>query len=121
MRSLVFERDEQEPYQTFVVYNLQWERKPMRILIDIIPVWLGLNLAISALIVWQRSPHFRHRMFRLTSGAFAPKQTHLAHALAHRPHFRPQCVSADVVCEHVEPDSLELGTHLRRASHRPRM
>jgi hypothetical protein len=60
----------------------------MRILIDIIAIWLVLNLAIPAFIVWQRSPHFRHRMFRLTSGAFALKQTHLAHTLVMAAHHR---------------------------------
>jgi hypothetical protein len=47
----------------------------MQILIAIVAIWFGLNLAIFSFILWQRSPHFRHRVSRLTLGVFAPKQT----------------------------------------------
>jgi len=60
----------------------------MQIFIDIVAIWLGLNLAIPAFILWQRSPYFRHRVFRLTLGAFAPRQTHLAHTLVMAAHHR---------------------------------
>jgi hypothetical protein len=60
----------------------------MRILIDVLAVWFSLNLAIPAFIVWQRSPHFRHRVFRLTLGAFVPRQTQFAHTLFIAAHHR---------------------------------
>jgi hypothetical protein len=44
-------------------------------------IWFTLNLAIPAFILWQRSPHFRHRVFRLTLGAFTPNERKQAHAL----------------------------------------
>jgi hypothetical protein len=47
----------------------------MLTLIAIVAIWFGLNLAIFAFILWQRSPHFRHRVWRLTFGVFAPKIT----------------------------------------------
>jgi hypothetical protein len=53
--------------------------KPMQILIAIVAIWFGLNLAIFAFILWQRSPHFRHRVSRLTLGVFAPKETSAHH------------------------------------------
>jgi hypothetical protein len=45
----------------------------MQILIAIVAIWFGLNLAIFAFILWQRSPHFRDRVSRGTLGVFAPK------------------------------------------------
>jgi hypothetical protein len=51
----------------------------MLTLIAIVAIWSGLNLAIFAFILWQRSPHFRHRVWRLTLGVFAPKQTSAHH------------------------------------------
>ena len=51
----------------------------MLILITIVAIWFGLNLAIFAFILWQRSPHFRHRVSRLTLGVFAPKETSAHH------------------------------------------
>jgi hypothetical protein len=50
----------------------------MQILIAI-AIWFGLNLAIFAFILWQRSPHFRHRVSRAIFGVFAPKQTTAHH------------------------------------------
>jgi hypothetical protein len=41
-------------------------------LVAIVAIWCGLNLAIFAFILWQRSPHFRHRVWRLTLGALRP-------------------------------------------------
>jgi hypothetical protein len=49
----------------------------MQTLIAIAAIWFGLNLAIFAFILWQRSPHFRRRVSRL--GVFAPKQTTAHH------------------------------------------
>jgi len=40
----------------------------------VLAIWLGLNLAIPGFIVWQRSPHFRHRVYRATLGAFASSE-----------------------------------------------
>jgi hypothetical protein len=54
----------------------------MRALLEIVGIWFSVNLAIFAFILWQRSPHFRHRIFRLTLGAFSwPSDRRLAHAL----------------------------------------
>ena len=51
-------------------------------LITVIEIWVALNLAIPALIAWQRSPHFRHRVFRWTIGGLTPlRERQLAHAL----------------------------------------
>jgi len=47
----------------------------MLTVIAIVAIWFGLNLAIFAFILWQRSPHFRHRVWCLTLGVLAPKQT----------------------------------------------
>ena len=51
----------------------------MLILITIVAIWFGLNLAIFAFILWQRSPHFRHRVSRLSLGVFTPKETSAHH------------------------------------------
>jgi hypothetical protein len=51
----------------------------MQTLIAIAAIWFGLNLAIVAFILWQRSPHFRRRVSRLTLGVLAPKQTTAHH------------------------------------------
>jgi hypothetical protein len=54
----------------------------MALLFKIIGIWFGLNLAIPAFIAYQRSPHFRHRLFRLTLGAFTPpSERKYAHVL----------------------------------------
>jgi hypothetical protein len=47
----------------------------MQILIIIVAIWVGLNLAVFAFILWQRSPNFRHRVSKAILGVFAPKQT----------------------------------------------
>jgi hypothetical protein len=44
----------------------------MAAILAILGVWFASNLAIFAFILWQRSPHFRQRVFRLTFGAFVP-------------------------------------------------
>jgi hypothetical protein len=44
----------------------------MKVILAMLGVWFASNLAIFAFILWQRSPHFRHRVFRLTFGAFVP-------------------------------------------------
>ena len=53
----------------------------MKAILAILGVWFASNLAIFAFILWQRSPHFRHRVFRLTLGAFTPNDCRRAHAL----------------------------------------
>jgi hypothetical protein len=55
--------------------------KPMQILIAVVAIWFGLNLAIFAFILWQRSPHFRRCVTRRTLGLLTPKQP-----TAHHPH-----------------------------------
>lgn len=60
----------------------------MKTVLTIAGVWFALNLAIFAFILWQRSPHFRHRMFRLTLGAFVPGERKQAHALVNAAHHR---------------------------------
>jgi hypothetical protein len=44
----------------------------MTAILAILGVWFASNLAIFAFILWQRSPQFRQRVFRLTIGAFMP-------------------------------------------------
>jgi hypothetical protein len=56
----------------------------MTTFLTILGIWFGLNLVIPAFILWQRSPHFRQRLFRLTLGVFAPKQTKIARDLLQR-------------------------------------
>jgi hypothetical protein len=46
----------------------------MTTVMTIAAIWFTLNLAIPAFILWQRSPHFRHRVFGLALGAFAPSK-----------------------------------------------
>jgi hypothetical protein len=46
----------------------------MKAILAILSVWFASNLAIFAFILWQRSPHFRQRVFRLTLGAFVPSE-----------------------------------------------
>jgi hypothetical protein len=53
----------------------------MALLLTILGIWFVLNLAIPAFIIWQRSPHFRHHVFRLTFGAFVPSERRQVHAL----------------------------------------
>ena len=40
-----------------------------RVIITVIEVWVALNFAIPAFILYQRSPHFRHRLFDGRSAA----------------------------------------------------
>ncbi len=48
----------------------------------IIEAWLVLNFAIPGFIVYQRSPHLRHQLFRWTIAGLPPvHQRKLAHAL----------------------------------------
>jgi hypothetical protein len=47
-----------------------------------IGIWVALNFAIPAFVAWQRSPSFRHRVFRWTAGAVTPpRERQLAHVL----------------------------------------
>ena len=58
----------------------------MTTMLTILGIWFALNLAIFAFILWQRSPHFRHRVFRLTLGAFVPSGRKQVHALVKAAH-----------------------------------
>jgi hypothetical protein len=64
--------------------------KSMSTLLKVIGMWFALSLAIPAFIIYQRSPHPRHQLFRLTLGWFSvPRELKLAHVLveaAHRHH-----------------------------------
>jgi hypothetical protein len=53
----------------------------MRILLIIVAIWFGLNLALPVILLWQRSPHFRHLIFRSTLGFFVPRRVRVAHVL----------------------------------------
>jgi hypothetical protein len=54
----------------------------MQVVIDVIGIWLALNFAIPVLIFYQRSPHFRHQLFRWTIGGLTPpRERQLAHVL----------------------------------------
>jgi hypothetical protein len=57
----------------------------MKTILAILSVWFASNLAIFAFILWQRSPHFRRRVFRLTFGAFMPGQRKRSSAVHRRP------------------------------------
>jgi len=59
----------------------------MSTLLKIIGIWLALNLAIPAFIIYQRSPRLRHQLFRLTLGWFSvPRELKLAHVLVDAAH-----------------------------------
>jgi hypothetical protein len=59
----------------------------MTIVLKIMVIWFGLNLAIPAFIYYQRSPSFRHRLFRATFGIFSPpSERRLAHVLVDAAH-----------------------------------
>ena len=60
----------------------------MMVILEMLGIWLALNLAIFAFILWQRSPHFRHRVFRLTLGAFVLSGRKQVHALVKAAHHR---------------------------------
>jgi hypothetical protein len=52
----------------------------------VLATWFALNLAIPAFILYQRSPTFRHRLFRLTFGIFSRSERHLVHVLVKAAH-----------------------------------
>jgi hypothetical protein len=59
----------------------------MTIVPKIVAIWFGQNLAIPAFIFYQRSPSFRHRVFRATFGIFSPpSERRLAHVLVDAAH-----------------------------------
>jgi hypothetical protein len=59
----------------------------MSVFLKILGNWVALNLAISAFIIYQRSPHLRHRLFRLPLGLFAfPHKRQLARQLVESAH-----------------------------------
>jgi hypothetical protein len=61
----------------------------MSVVMKIVAIWFGLNLFIPALIYYQRTPSFRHRLFRATVGVFSfPSERRLAHALVDAAHHR---------------------------------
>jgi hypothetical protein len=60
----------------------------MLLALKIVGVWFALNLAIPAFILYQRSPHFRHRLFRFTLGLASPANRRLAHVLIEAAHNR---------------------------------
>jgi hypothetical protein len=61
----------------------------MSIVLKIVGIWFGLNLAIPAFIIYQRSPHLRHRLFRITLRLFVPPhQRRLVHQLVEASHHR---------------------------------
>jgi hypothetical protein len=58
----------------------------MTIVLKIAAIWFGLNL-LSRPSYYQRTPSFRHRVFRATFGLFAfPSERRLAHALVNAAH-----------------------------------
>jgi hypothetical protein len=61
----------------------------MTTFLKILGIWFALNLAIPAFLIYQRSPHLRHRLFRLTLGLFAmPHKRQLVHQLVEASHHR---------------------------------
>jgi hypothetical protein len=55
-------------------------------LLYVLGIWFALNLAMPAFILYQRSPTFRHRMFRLTFGVFSRSERQLVHVLVKAAH-----------------------------------
>jgi hypothetical protein len=54
----------------------------MTILLNLNGIWLLVNLAVPAWLLWRRSPHFRHRVYHLTIGSLSPsRERELAHSL----------------------------------------
>jgi hypothetical protein len=53
-------------------------------------IWVVLNLAIPAFIIYRRNPRLRHRLFRFTVGGISPPryrwQAHLLVEAAHHVH-----------------------------------
>ena len=61
----------------------------MTSLFKFVGIWFGLNLAIFAFIYYQRTPGFRHRLFRLTLGFLCfPSERRSAHTLVDAAHHR---------------------------------
>jgi hypothetical protein len=54
-----------------------------RVITDVIVIWVAFNLAIPPFLLFQRSPHFRHQLFRWTFGALMPaaREEELVHIL----------------------------------------
>jgi hypothetical protein len=51
-------------------------------LITVVEIWVALSFAIPAFILYQRSPRFRHRLFRWTMGGLTPpRERQMAHIL----------------------------------------
>jgi hypothetical protein len=54
----------------------------MHRVVFVIEIWIALNLAVAALITYQRSAHLRHQLFRWTLGNLTPpRQREFAHVL----------------------------------------
>ena len=67
--------------RTIELFETQGERM-YRVITKVIAVWVALNFLIPAFIIYQRSPHFRHQLFRWMTGSFAyPRRRQLAHVL----------------------------------------
>jgi hypothetical protein len=53
--------------------------------------WIALNFAIPAFIIYRRSPHLRHRIFRFTFGGLSPRdelrRAHVWVKAAHRTRY----------------------------------
>ena len=61
----------------------------MSTLLELIGIWFASNLAIPPFIIYQRSPHLRHQLFRLTLGWFSvPRELKLVHVLVEAAHHR---------------------------------
>jgi hypothetical protein len=54
----------------------------MHLFLQVIAIWGALSIALTAFIIFQRSPHFRHQLFRWTIAGFTPpRERQLAHVL----------------------------------------
>ena len=54
-----------------------------RVIITVVEVWVALNFAIPAFILYRRSLHFRHQLFRWTiCGLTPPRERQMTRALA---------------------------------------
>ena len=61
----------------------------MSTLLKIAGIGFALNLALPAFIIYQRSPHLRYQLFRLTLGWFSvPRELKLVHVLVEAAHHR---------------------------------
>lgn len=44
--------------------------------------WMGINLALPAWLLWQRSPHLRHQVYHFAAGfVYPPHEREWAHLL----------------------------------------